>query len=1020
MARDRTFPLLLLCFFLSGVAALAYETAWTREFAFVFGTSELAVAMVLAAYMGGLAIGAAAAARFVNKIRRPVLVYGLLEMGIGLSALLVPYAIGWSRRLYVLLFASHGGLADAETGLTTSLFYVGVSSLILLIPTSMMGATLPLLVRYAVHEEHQIGSRIGLLYSVNTAGAVLGGLLTAFILLPAFGLRVTIQTAAGLNLLVFMAAWAMSRSAGAIEAPRSHEGRSSAGLGVAWILPVSLVSGAVSFSYEVIWVRLFVHLLGSSIQAFTAMLSAFLTGIALGSALATRLATSPARAASGFAMAQLGTALFSWLAFQLTNGIPDLLSLLDGQNLSARSIQVVPCMLLLLPATVCIGMTFPFAVRLLADDPVEAGAASARVYSWNTLGSIVGSIGAAFVLLPGLGFAGALTACVTLNLVLACVTSLLSRSPQRKLACVTVLVSIVLFLAPPTTPWNMLTTTSLGSFQDHSTNGIHYFGVGRSASVLLRDLDTRWQLNSNGLPEAGIAMPGTWHNSFPVPRWLTALPVLARPNTKRMLVIGFGGGTALEIIPSSVKRIEVVELEPQILEANRSIQGRRWRDPITDPRVHLHLNDARNALLLVDPDNGRFDAIVSQPSHPWSGGAAHLYTQEFFELAESRLSSEGVFVQWIGMGFVDDELIGSLLAALTQVFDFVEVYQPPPGKSLFFLCSNEILDMGKSSREALAQSPGSFELLGLHESGEILSMIALDNSGVHELAAEARPNKDAHNRLQTRSERLGKMALSHRPEILEARDPLVRIAEQRDDTFFILRQLIPFRTKRLLRLSDDLSDSVDQRLARVLVEIGRGQVRSARRTLLEILADSPNLVEARAMLLSLSVGALSRGEALSEFLQPPFDSVEKLMASAWRAQGLDDGGLAVSELDDELAEVERFHPLWKEAINLRIRWRLERDDDSLVQEAARLSDASLGPQPDASALLVRAQVYAALGQYATALDAIIHVGRRLDWSNPRAHAYAHEASRIIGELPENRELATLHALALGMIVKRDQ
>ncbi len=665
MPRDRRFPLLLLCFFLSGTAALVYETAWTREFALVFGTSELAVAMVLAAYMGGLALGAAAAARLVSRIRRPVLVYGLLELGIALAALCVPYAIAGSQLLYVFLFRGEGGLGDAGAGLATSLFYAGLSLLILLIPTSMMGATLPLLVRHAVFEDHQIGSRIGLLYGVNTAGAVFGSLLTAFLLLPALGLRATIGAAAGLNLLIFLVAWAVSRSAGLPgEAASAPAIENPTGPGAAWILPVMLVSGAVSFSYEVIWVRLLVHLLGSSVQAFATMLGSFLTGIALGSALAARLATSRARAASGFALAQLGTALLSWLAFQTANEIP---------GLSTVTTDSVSCMLLLLPSAVCIGMTFPFAVRLLARDPAEAAATSARVYSWNTSGSILGSIGAAFVLLPELGFAGAMTACVVLNLVLACVTALLDRSQHIKLIAATVVVSIVLFFAPPTTPWKMLTTTSLGPVQDHATADIHYFGVGRSASVLLRDLGISWQLRANGLPEAGISMSETWHNSFPLTRWLTALPILARPDTKRMLVIGFGGGTALEIIPPSVERIDVVELEPQILEANRSIRGRRWRDPLSDPRIHVHLNDARNALLLADPDRRKWDAIVSQPSHPWSGGAAHLYTQEFFELAESRLAPGGVFLQWIGTGFVDDELLRSLLSALTRVFAFVEV-----------------------------------------------------------------------------------------------------------------------------------------------------------------------------------------------------------------------------------------------------------------------------------------------------------------------------------------------------------
>ena len=200
------------CFFLSGLAALVYETAWTREFAAVFGSSNLAVATVLAAYMGGLAAGAALAARLAPRLRRPVLVYGLLELGIALSALAIPFAIQGSRALYVNLFGGSQGIVGAG-GAPTALFYLVCSFLILLVPTSMMGATLPLLARHAVRSEDEIGRRIGGLYAVNTAGAVGGTLLAAFALIPTLGLRLTIWVAASINALVFLAAWALARSA---------------------------------------------------------------------------------------------------------------------------------------------------------------------------------------------------------------------------------------------------------------------------------------------------------------------------------------------------------------------------------------------------------------------------------------------------------------------------------------------------------------------------------------------------------------------------------------------------------------------------------------------------------------------------------------------------------------------------------------------------------------------------------------------------------------------------------------
>jgi spermidine synthase len=251
------FALLLICFFVSGFAGLLYQTAWTRQFTFVFGTSELAVATVLAAYMGGLAAGAAAGVRLARRIRRPA-------------------AIGAATALYVFFF---GGSADppAAGGFARSLFTLGSSFAILLIPTGLMGITLPLLARHAVRRESEIGSRIGVLYATNTLGAVAGAAAAGFALLPTLGLARTVWAGAGANALVFCAAVLLARGALPVAyAPVARAGRGVRAPG-GWILPLVLVSGAVSFTYEVLWTRLLGHLLGGSVYAFATMLASFLS-----------------------------------------------------------------------------------------------------------------------------------------------------------------------------------------------------------------------------------------------------------------------------------------------------------------------------------------------------------------------------------------------------------------------------------------------------------------------------------------------------------------------------------------------------------------------------------------------------------------------------------------------------------------------------------------------------------------------------------------------------------------------
>ena len=316
-------PLLAACFLLSGCAALIYQTAWTRQFALVFGTSELAVATVLAAYMGGLAFGAWIAERWLPRIRRPVLVYAGLELGIGLSAvLLVPALLQASDWLLRSLFGGQPGPPDS-TQTSVSLFYLLSAFVVLAVPTVLMGATLPLLARHAVRTERHIGTRIGALYAINTTGAVGGALVTAFYLLPELGLAGTVRIGAAINLFVFLLAASIARGAETTRiewrSTRSLRARFSVSGGTSseWILPLMLLSGAVSFFHEVLWTRMLSHVLGSSIHAFGVMVASFLAGIALGGGLGAWLARTRKWAVPAFAISQLACAVTAAAAYLL-------------------------------------------------------------------------------------------------------------------------------------------------------------------------------------------------------------------------------------------------------------------------------------------------------------------------------------------------------------------------------------------------------------------------------------------------------------------------------------------------------------------------------------------------------------------------------------------------------------------------------------------------------------------------------------------------------------------------------
>lgn len=965
MTKDRRFLLLLACFVLSGVAGLIYETAWTQQFALVFGASELAVATVLAAYMAGLMAGAAVAGRLMHRVRRPVLVYALLELGIALFALAVPAALKLAHRLQVHILGGLEVPPDAGS-LTSALFYLAAAFAILLLPTGLMGATLPLLARHAVRRDLEIGSRVALLYGANTAGAAGGTLLAAFVLLPRLGLGRTVLVAVALNVVVFALAVALSArgrvapAASPAAAPLARAAPEPAPH--AWILPLMLVSGFVALSWEVLWTRLLSNLLGGSIYAFGTMLGTFLAGIALGSAIAGRWATDRRRARGGFAAAQLGIAVTSFAAFAAADRLPELApgGAASGDLLLSAPVAAAT----LLPGALFIGMTFPFAVRVLAGGAAQAGPASARVYAWNTLGAIAGAVATGFVLLPGLRLAGTAAAMVAASLAVALAAALLAAPRLKTLAAAAAVGLALLAASPPRTPWRMLRTAPMSG--EPWPGEVTYYGVGRSSTVLLFARDGEWRLTTNGLPESAIQAPGERPGRFAVARWLALLPIASRPQTRSYLVVGLGAGITLEAVPPGVAEVHLVELEPEVIRTNRSLAGKRRRDPLADPRLEIHVNDARSALALSDR---RFDAIVSQPSHPWTAGASHLFTREFFALVRQRLEPEGVFVQWIGLNFVDEALLRSLLGTLLDVFPHVEVYSPPPGGGLLFLAGLEPLAVDEAAGRGLAAAAGSWRDVGVLAAEDVLAARVLDRPGARALAAGAPLTTDSRNLLQTRSPRILRAPLGGRgaDALFAAYDPLTRPGLGESGLYYVRRLLRLDLLPRARRVAAALRDPADRQTALALLHLAAGRRARGERALRAVATRQAGASEA------LHAWMLLQQRVLAQRPPPPAlaarigdDPIAAAVLEGWRLTRVHDHQ-GLRALEPRLAGAGPRHPLFESATALRVAWRQASGDPSLATEALALLEPTLtvGRRPS-HGLLRRAALAAAAADPATA------------------------------------------------------
>jgi hypothetical protein len=505
------------------------------------------------------------------------------------------------------------------------------------------------------------------------------------------------------------------------------------------------------------------------------------------------------------------------------------------------------------------------------------------------------------------------------------------------------------------------------------------------------DQGIQFRLTSNGLPESSILRRGGLAEDS-VARWLGILPALLRPGARDLLVVGLGGGMALEGVPASVATIEVLELEPEILNANRRIAGERAIDPLADPRVRVVLADARGALQLTAR---RYDAIVSQPSHPWTAGASHLYTKEFFSLARSRLAPDGVFVQWIGLAFVDEALLRSLLATLLEVFAHVEVYQPEAG-GLLFAAADAPLGLAGAG-EALRAAPGDYARFGIHRIEDVAAARVLGEKGTRALAQGAAFNTDDHNRLASRAAQLGNAALDARSAyaLMRDLDPLLEETAGLERPVLV-RILLARGFKERASALARAGSGADEELALGWLELGIGRRGRAARHFTRALELAPGAGEARAGLVAISLPSLGTRGAPPTLPGVDLGGAPGTVSAAYRRARAGDWD-ALAALDAELAATAPGEALFEEASLLRIQWRLETGDAQRGAEALALVETLLLRHTHPETELLRASAALAARQPAAARASLERIARLPE---PRARAYAARALEIAEGLPD--------------------
>jgi len=746
-----------LLFLLSGAAGLVYEQLWIRELQHIFGSTIHSITTVVAAYMGGLGLGAWALGRRADAHDRPTALYGRLELAIGVFGLASPWIIGGIGWLY-LAFAR-----AAAPGLWTATAVKAATAFaVVLVPTFLMGGTLPVLTRaFAGSDARMLRRELALFYGLNTLGGVVGCALAGYVLVERIGIRPSLLGTGALNLLLGVVALAVARGrpvpapgADADQDDLAPTADAATRRTAVWLIGLTAFA---SLLFEIAWTRVLILVVGSSTYAFTTILGCFLLGIGVGSLVTVGRGLPPDVLARRAAFVLGSVAVLASTLFPLFRMLP--VYIIATLRLSASpslliALQAIPVALVVIPPAVGFGMAFPLLTELAARREAGAGRETGRAYLSNTAGSILGSALTGFVLIHAIGSERTLAAGVV---VVAALAVLLHRrraggggrqggvSGGDPLPLLLAALAVVITVVTPSWSRRLLdrgpaiyghdirTASQLDAFLRGVGAEQLRFDEGWNATISVwRNGSNAW-LKTNGKADASSVA------DMNTQVLLGTLPALVHPRPARALVIGFGSGTTVRTLADApdVAAIDVVEIERAVLRAAPLFADVN-RGVLADPRVRVIEDDARSALQL----GGRpYDVIVSEPSNPWVAGVAGLFTPEFFGVVRSRLVEDGVFAQWLQMYRVDMGTVAVVVANLRRVFPHVEMWYANSA-DLVLLASNRPLvwDRGRVERFLRPGTPSASAMrdwLLIRAPDDLLGYFIMDDRGTAALAREA-------------------------------------------------------------------------------------------------------------------------------------------------------------------------------------------------------------------------------------------------------------------------------------------
>jgi len=700
-----------------------YQVVWMRQLTLFFGNDIYAASITLSIFMGGLSLGSILAAKVSDHISIPLLVYAALEICIGF------YALGFSKILnafepvYRTIYQNYFIIAP----FLYHGFRILIASCTLLIPTILMGATLPIIVRTFIQKDEELGAVVGMFYSVNTVGALIGTVLVGFLFIPFLGITYTICGAVLINVSVGLLACLLHRLVGSVETSVSQNvirTRESSNISKT-VLRVIFVSGLAALALEVVWFRILVQTFSATAYSFTIMLASFLLGITLGSRAISRTIDEEPDPSGYLAEIELWLGASVVFLVFATYFVPEifgslvwrLVGLLGGSFGVGSSVAklIVSTPLIMIP-TFLLGASFPAAVKACSKGKESVGWITGRVYGYNTAGAIIGALVGGFIFIPLFGTSKSLTVIAVLFL---CNGWYLARKTSRRdlisiravLSLTSVFLIVSLFL-----PQKLILNYNL---QNMDAPHVIYNrdGIGHNVSVVRR---------ANGVTIMAIGGNVEADTSLTQCRHFILkghLPLLLHENPKEVAVIGLGLGITLSATARhpSVQKVQVIELSPEMVDAHNHLKELTG-DILNNLKISLLIDDGRNFLSMTTK---KFDMITADPIHPRISGVGYLYTQEYYRKIKACLRQGGVVCQWMPMYHISPESFNVAFRTFASVFEHAYFWYVR-GHGLFVATTGGPIDYQQfSQRFATPAVSGDMATINMENGEQLLSYMLM-------------------------------------------------------------------------------------------------------------------------------------------------------------------------------------------------------------------------------------------------------------------------------------------------------